>query len=173
MTSLAMHPVIRPENDRDYDAIRRLLIAAFADHPYSHQTEHLIVEALRSAGAVTVALVAEIDGAVVGHIAFSPGQIGGVDGGWYTLGPVAVLPEYQRKGIGTALVNAGLEAIRGLGAQGCVLVGDPAYYTRFGFRNDPGLTMNGVPPQYLFCLPMDSQVPQGEVTHHPAFFVKE
>ncbi len=63
--------IIRPETANDYDAIRNLLIAAFADHPYSHQTEHLIVEALRADAAIVAPLVAEVDGQVVGHIAFS------------------------------------------------------------------------------------------------------
>jgi predicted N-acetyltransferase YhbS len=118
---------------------------------------------------MTVALVAEVAGLVAGHIAFSPIKIGGVDCRWFALGPVAVLPEYQRRGIGKALVNEGLEAVRGLGAQGCVLVGDPAYYSRFGFRHDPALSMAGVPPQYLLCLPMATQIPQGDVAHHSAF----
>lgn len=71
--------MIRPEWADDYDAIRRILIAAFADHPYSRATEHLIVDALRASDALTVALVAELDGKVVGHIAFSPVKIDGAD----------------------------------------------------------------------------------------------
>lgn len=163
--------IIRPESASDHDAIRGIHIAAFANHPYSHQTEHLIVEALRAANAMTVALVAEVDGQVVGHIAFSPVRIGGADCRWFGLGPVAVLPALQRQGLGSALVRAGLEVIRGLGAQGCVLVGDPAFYERLGFHHDPSLTMHGIPPQYLLCLPLASSVPQGEVEHHAAFWV--
>ncbi len=139
----------------------------------SHQTEHLIVETLRAADAVTVALVAEIDGKNVGHIAFSPVKIGGMACRWLGLGPVAVLPEVQRQGIGKGLVRDGLEAIRSLSAQGCVLVGDPACHERFGFRNDPALTMECVPPRNFMCLPMAAQIPQGQVEHHPAFFVGE
>ncbi len=161
--------IIRPEAANDYQSIRDLLIAAFADHPYSHQTEHLIVEALRASGAMTIGLVAEVDGNVVGHIAFSPVEINGMDRKWYALGPIAVLPDFQRRGIGKGLVEEGLKAIRPLGAKGCVLVGEPAFYERFGFRHNPALTMEGVPPQYLLCLPMDKQVPQGRVSHHPAF----
>ena len=119
--------IIRPESANDYHSIRCILIAAFADHPFSHQTEHLIVEALRASNALTVALVAEVDGKVVGHIAFSPVWIDGMDCKWFALGPVAVLPDFQRQGIGKSLVEEGLQAIRSLGAQGCVLVGDPAY----------------------------------------------
>lgn len=109
----------------------------------------------------------------MGRIAFSPVKINDMDCMWLALGPIAVSPELQRRGIGKGLVEAGLKAIRSLGAEGCVLVGDPAYYERFGFRNEPGLAMEGVPPQYLFCPPMGEKIPRGNVTHHPAFFVRE
>lgn len=165
--------IIRPESADDYDAIRSILIAAFADHAYGRQTEHLIVDALRASDALTVALVAEVDGSVVGHVAFSPVKINGMDCMWFALGPVAVSPDFQRRGIGKGLIEEGLKAIRSLGAQGCVLVGDPAYYDRFGFRHNPALTMEGIPPQYLLCLPMAEQIPQGRVSHHSAFSVCE
>ena len=165
--------IFRPETPSDHGSIREILISAFADHPHSHQTEHLIVEALRADDALSVSLVAEVDGDVVGQIAFSPVTIGGNDCGWLALGPVAVSPSHQRRGIGQALVNEGLEAIRTLGAQGCVLVGEPAFYNRFGFRHDPALRMEGVPPEVLLCLPMCDGMPEGTVTHHPAFSVGE
>ena len=165
--------IIRPETPGDQDSIRDILIAAFANHPYSHQTEHLIVDALRADDALTVSLVAEVDGNVVGQIAFSPVTIDGKDFGWLGLGPVAVSPGLQRQGIGQALVNEGLKQIRGLRAKGCVLVGDPAFYRRFGFENNPALRMEGVPPEVLMCLPMGDKMPEGNVTLHPAFFVGE
>jgi putative acetyltransferase len=163
--------IVRPERDTDLTAIDQINVEAFKDHPYSHQTEHLIVRALREAGALTRSLVAEAEGAVVGHIAFSPALIDGQDRGWYTLGPVAVLPVHQGRGICGALVRAGLEELRTLGARGCVLVGDPGYYTRFGFRNLPTLRVDDVPPEYFMGLALGTEVPSGLVTHHPAFFV--
>lgn len=163
--------IIRPERETDIPAIDRINIKAFRDHPYSHQTEHLIVRALRAAGALTWSLVAEVDGEVVGHIAFSPALIDGRNLGWYTLGPVAVLPAHQGHGLGAALVRAGLEGLRALGARGSVLVGDPGYYTRFGFRHEPSLQVDDVPPEYFLCLPLGAEIPSGLVTHHPAFFV--
>jgi putative acetyltransferase len=163
--------IIRPETTSDHDAIRKILIAAFADHPFSRQTEHLIVEGLRADGAMTLSLIAEVDGNVVGQIAFSPVKIGGKDHGWFELGPVAATPTHQRRGIGRALVNEGLQAIRKLGAKGCMLVGEPAFYNRFGFRHDPALQMNGVPPEVVLCLAMCGAVPEGNVTHHSAFSI--
>lgn len=165
---------IRPETPADIAAIRAINLAAFAEHPFSRQTEHSIVDGLRAARALSVSLVAEVasPGGVAGHIAFSPAPISGQDLGWYLLGPVAVLPALQRRGIGSALVRAGLVALQGLGAQGCVLVGDPAFYTRLGFRQATRLVYPGVPPEVVLSLCLSGPEPAGEVGHHPAFDVQ-
>lgn len=162
---------IRQESTADQEAVRRINIEAFKNHPVSRQTEHLIVEELRRAGALEVSLVAEEGGEVLGHIAFSRATVGGKDMGWRLLGPVAVLPEHQRRGLGSALVRAGLDELRKLGAAGCALVGDPAYYTRLGFRQCRGLSWPGVPEQYVLCLPLAEAEPEGELGCHPAFYV--
>ena len=163
--------LIRPEQPSDYDSIQTINIEAFADHPFSQQTEHLIVNALRDSNALTISLVAEDDNKVVGHIAFSPALINGTDLKWFTLGPVAVSPDHQRKGIGSQLIKDGLKALRQLGAHGCLLVGDPNYYNRFGFLHSQHLSVHDVPAEYFMCLPFTSEVPKGVVTHHPAFSV--
>jgi putative acetyltransferase len=160
---------VRQETDRDLDSIREVNIVAFEDHPYSQQTEHLIVEALRAADALELSLVSESEGEVVGHIAFSAAAIGGSSTGWFLLGPVAVRPARQGEGIGRALVEAGLDALRSRGACGCVLVGDPAFYGRFGFEQCPGVTWPDVPDQNVLCLLMRGDMPSGEVVHHSAF----
>lgn len=162
---------IRSEEPQDREAIRRVNVAAFADHQFSRQTEHLIIEALRAADALDVSLIADLDGEVVGHIAFSRAQIGDTESGWFLLGPVAVLPDHQARGIGRELVEAGLGALRSRGAGGCVLVGDPAFYTRFGFTQIPGVTWAGVPAENVLCLRISGPAPAGEVTCHPAFSV--
>lgn len=128
-----MNITVRQESSDDIEAIRDVNIKAFAHHPFSRQTEHLIVEALRDAQALTVSLVAEHDGRIVGHIAFSPTPINGDSLSWYALGPVAVLPSLQNQGIGSELIRNGLKSIQALGARGCSLVGDPNYYKRFDF----------------------------------------
>ena len=163
--------IVRPEGPRDSEAIRRVNIAAFAGHPLSRQTEHLIVEELRAAGALDVSLVAELDGSVVGHIAFSRAQIGDEASGWYLLGPAAVLPDHQARGIGRKLVETGLGAVRARGAGGCVLVGDPAFYARFGFAQIRGVTCAGVPDENVLCLRFSGPMPSGEVLYHAAFSV--
>jgi len=163
---------IRPETPADYAAIREINVAAFLHHPFSRQTEHLIVEELRKAGALSVSLVAEIDAAppmVVGHVAFSHALIDGRDTGWFLAGPLAVLPEFQRSGIGCALMKEGIEEIKKLGAKGCVLVGDPAYYGRFGFVRDDSFNYEGVPTEVIQILPFVEKPVGGNVSHHPAF----
>ena len=162
---------IRPESQHDHAAIRQIHIEAFRDHPHSQQTEHLIVEALRSAQALEISLVAEIDSGVVGHIAFSRAQVGASESGWYLLGPVGVLPTLQRQGLGRALIEAGLAELRSRGALGCVLVGDQKFYGQFGFAHHPGLTCPGIPDEYVLGLTWKGSVPEGSIVYHPAFAV--
>jgi putative acetyltransferase len=161
---------IRTETPADFPTIRNILKAAFANEPHSRQTEHLIVEELRKAGAMTIGLVAEEEGVVVGHIVFSPVKIDGKECGWFMLGPVAVEPSRQKRGIGGALIREGLKQLRALGARGCALVGHPTYYGRFGFSHVESLRMEGVPPDVFFALPIADGVPSGEMTIHAAFF---
>ncbi|HRZ82888.1 MAG TPA: N-acetyltransferase [Candidatus Hydrogenedentes bacterium] len=165
---------VRHERERDADAIREVVHAAFLNHPMhapgALPHEPALVEALRAAGALTLSLVAEDDdGRIVGHIAFSPVTVDGRDAGWYGVGPVAAHPSCQGRGIGSALVNQGLGELRGLGAGGAVLVGDPNYYRRFGFHPDPALTLEGVPPEYFLALPLGETRPSGAVCFHSAF----
>lgn len=165
--------IIRTETPADTPAIDDVTRKAFENHPISRQTEHFIVNALRAANALSVSLVAERDGRVAGHIAFSPLDISDGSRDWYGLGPISVLPEYQRQGVGTALMHEGLSILKGMGAKGCVLVGDPGYYERFGFRNDPRLVYEGIPQEYVLALAWGNQRARGVVSFHPAFGATE
>lgn len=161
---------LRPETPADADAICEVTVAAFATLAVSDQTEQFVIAALRAAGALAVSLVAEQGGGVVGHVAFSPVTVSDGTPGWYGLGPVSVLPALQRTGIGQALIRAGLDRVKELGARGCCLVGHPGYYGRFGFQNVSELGVEGVPAEAFFALAFDGRLPQGTVTFHPAFF---
>ena len=161
--------LIRSETQLDVGPITEVTGAAFRTLEISNQTEQFIIEALRAAQALTLSLVAEVDARVVGHIAFSPVTISDGTRNWYGLGPVSVLPEYQRQGIGAALIRAGLSRLKAMQAQGCCLVGHPDYYKKFGFENLPGLVYEGVPPQVFFALRFDGHTPQGTVTFHDGF----
>lgn len=161
--------VIRPEMPGDVEAITALTIAAFATLEVSNHTEQFVIEALRDAGALTISLVAELDRRVVGHIVFSPVVMSDGAAGWYGLGPVSVLPEFQRQGIGKALIREGLERLQAIGAKGCCLVGHPEYYRQFGFVNPEGLGHEGVPPEVFFALVFDGSEPTGTVSFHEAF----
>ena len=100
--------VIRSETDTDVNAITEVTVSAFKTLKISNHTEEFIIAALRVAKALTISLVAEVNGRVIGHIAFSPLTISDGTRNWYGLGPVSVLPEYQRQGIGKALIREGL-----------------------------------------------------------------
>ena len=161
--------VIRSETDADVRAITEVTVAAFKTLEISNQTEQFIIAALRAAGALTISLVAEVDGRVIGHIAFSPVTISDGTRNWYGLGPVSVLPAYQRQGVGKALIREGLARLKAMNAQGCCLVGHPDYYRKFGFINMPGLLLEGVPQEVFFALSFDGQAPQGTVAFHEGF----
>jgi len=160
---------IRTETSADIDAITEVTIAAFKTLEISNQTEQFILEALRRANALTVSLVAERDGRVIGHIAFSPVNISDGTQDWYGLGPLSVAPEYQRQGVGKALIREGLSRLKRLDARGCCLVGYPEYYKKFGFNNPAGLVYEGVPPEVFLVLSFDGHTPQGTVTFHEGF----
>lgn len=161
--------LIRSETSDDVSAIAEVTAAAFKTLEVSNQTEQFVIAALRAARALAVSLVAEVEGRVVGHIAFSPVTISDGSLNWYGLGPVSVLPEFQRRGIGSALIQEGLLRLKDLGARGCCLVGHPEYYRRFGFQNIPGLVCEGVPQEVFFALSLDGPMPQGIVEFHSAF----
>ena len=162
---------IRLEAEEDEASVALIIKAAFAQHPSSNQREHQLVDALRHAGALQLSLVALTEDCVVGHIAFSPVHIGGKDPGWRGLAPLAVLPSQQHRGIGTALVRAGLDRLHALGTRGCVVLGDPAFYRRFGFAARPSLRLAGVPATHFMALSLTEDWPDGEVEYHPIFAV--
>ena len=160
---------IREETLADVRDISQVTEVAFRDLEVSSHTEQVIIRKLRDADALTISLVAEVEGRVVGHIAFSPITLSDGTPDWYGLGPVSVLPELQNQGIGGALIEEGLSRLKGLDARGCCVVGHPGYYTRFGFRNAEGLGHEGAPPEAFFVLSFDGHVPQGTVEFHEAF----
>ena len=160
---------MRLETKQDIEAIGEITKAAFKDMPYSDGAEVAIVNSLREQQVLTLSLVAVEEGHLVGHIAFSPVKINSEYIAWYGLGPVSVLPRYQRRGIGQALVNEGILRLKNLGAKGCVLVGNPTYYSRFGFECVAELTYSQAPAEYFQRLVFVPPPPKGEVRFHPAF----
>ena len=165
-----MRLTIREERAGDASAIAALTEAAFRDAPHRSGTESAIVERLRSDGDLALSLVlVNADETIIGHAAFSPVTISDGTPGWFGLGPVSVIPLRQRAGIGTALIQAGLDRLRSRRARGCVVLGEPAYYGRFGFGHDPRLAHPGPPPEYFQALPFAEGPPAGTVRYAPAF----
>nr|WP_279010272.1 N-acetyltransferase [Aeromonas jandaei] len=164
-----MNIIIRPETGADHDVIEAVTVAAFLNAPHTDHNEQLIVRALRQAGALSLSLVAELEGQVVGHLCFSPVTISDGSERWYGLGPISVSPELHGKGIGSHLMEAGLAELKRNGAAGCVVLGDPGFYGRFGFGQNLALVLRGVPIECFMAMSFGVASARGEVNYHPAF----
>jgi putative acetyltransferase len=160
---------VRFEEAADAARIREVTRLAFRDAAHTCGREHLLVEWLRAAGALAVSLVAVSELGIVGHVAASPVTVAESSGNWFGIGPVSVLPACQRQGIGSALMRAAIAELRARGARGCVLVGDPRFYVRFGFQGDVALVVPGVPAEVTLSLRFRRCEDRGTVTFHPAF----
>ena len=163
--------LIRPEEQRDWAAIHAVNVSAFET-----PAEANLVDALREQAQPLVSLIAEDSGAIVGHIMFSPVSLSGhtalkIMG----LAPMAVAPEHQRKGIGSALVRAGLDQCRQLGFGAVVVLGHPAYYHRFGFSSSARFGIGceyEVPEEVFMVVVLEAgflRGASGKVKYHAAF----
>ncbi|CAB1219510.1 GNAT family N-acetyltransferase [Acinetobacter bouvetii] len=161
--------LIRNETPADHAAIAEVIEQAFKTQPYSSHTEQLIVAALRQENALTISLVAVLNQHIVGHIAISKVSISSNHAGWYGLGPVAVLPKWQQLGIGSALIESALAELKSMAAEGCVVLGDPSFYSKFGFQVVPELILEDVPAEYFQVLAFNKAIPPGTVKYHAAF----
>jgi putative acetyltransferase len=160
---------VRDEVAADHPLITDLVRIAFAPMPFSDENDHLITDALRSSGDLTLSLVAEVQGQLIGHVAFSPVIIGSLSG-WFGLGPLAVRSDWQRKGVGRALVAAGLRRLTAIDAAGCALIGNPAIYGRLGFHSDGRLTYAGLPSHLVQWQALRAgPPPEGALRFAPAF----
>lgn len=167
-----MNIQINDEQKTDIQALEEVIKAAFLNAEHTSHTEHLIVKSLRKSCQLTVSILAVENEKIVGHIAISPVMISSGETEWYGLGPISVLPEKQGLGIGSLLMQTALARLKQLGAQGCVVLGNPDYYSRFGFQAYPKLYLEGVPPEYFQALSFHRHIPQGQVVYHAAFNIK-
>ncbi len=161
---------IRKEGPSDSQSIDEVTVAAFLDAPHTDHNEQFIVKALRESGALSVSLVAEANGEIRGHVALSPVTISDGSDSWYGLGPLSVHPDNQRQGIGSLLVKSAIQELRNIDAHGCVLLGDPQYYHRFGFKSYECLILSGVPLEYFQALLLQGDLPKGTVSYHESFY---
>lgn len=161
--------IIRAERAGDERAVSVLITRTFAAADHASGEESAIVERLRHEGDLEAAFVATDGDEIVGHVAFSPVWIDGARRGWFGLGPIAVAPERQREGIGAALIGHGLAYLRAQDARGCVVLGDPGYYRRYGFERDAALTYSDAPAEYFQRIIFQGEAPRGVVSYSPAF----
>lgn len=162
---------IRREAPSDIGAIDQVTKAAFASAAHSSGTESFIIKALRANGQLTVSLVAEEEGVLIGHIAVSPVTISSGSEGWFGLGPVSVIPSKQGAGVGSGLIRAAIDALRELLAAGCVVLGEPSYYGQFGFRSDARLQYLHAPAAYFQVQSFAGEIPEGIVEYDDSFNV--
>ncbi|WP_430404054.1 GNAT family N-acetyltransferase [Hyphomonas sp.] len=160
---------IRPEEPIDQRAIYNVTKQAFATMPFAAGDEQRLINVLRDEGALSLSLVAEQRGKVVGHLALSPVTHESGEAGWYGLGPISVDPALQKKGIGGQLIAEAKAWMTARKARGCILVGDPNYYTRHGFLPAPAQTPEKEPPEYFMVLQLAGTAPVGRFSFHPAF----
>lgn len=164
---------IRPEKEYDVNGIREVHYYAFNDHPYTLKEDYKLVDLLRKKNALVASLVAEEPPlGIIGHLTLSPIQINDENTNWFYLGPIGVLPEEQRKGVGKLLIKKAIRTVTALGADGLVSRGDPKFFTQVGFRNDSRLRFNNIQPEYSVLLPLSSTVPEGIITLDPIFSVE-
>jgi putative acetyltransferase len=157
---------IRKESEGDEAAIKDLVARAFEGKSYANESDAKLVDGLRDAGALVLSLVAVVREKIVGQVALSPATVG--DAKYLCVGPLAVLPDHQCKGVGTALMGHVLGVAQMYGRDGVVLQGDLNYYSRFGFEVVPTVTYAGDGAEYIQVLPFNG-VPSGEVKFHPVF----
>ncbi|NQT96262.1 MAG: N-acetyltransferase [Candidatus Marinimicrobia bacterium] len=163
--------LIRAEKDSDRDAVYAVNVSAFET-----PSEANLVDALREQAQPVVSLVAEDNGQVAGHIMFSPVSLSGYPNlKIMGLAPMAVVPEHQRKGIGSALVRAGLEQCRQLDFTAVVVLGHPEYYPRFGFSPSDRFGIDSeyeLPVEVFMALELQPEALSGKtgrVKYHTAF----
>lgn len=159
---------IRAETSHDHHTIAELITKAFETAPHSSGAEAAIVERLRAQGALRLSLIAEQDGQMVGHVAVSSGAVGAEEN-WRCIGPIAVRPSHQGKGFGAALMEEVLARAHAEEADGVALVGDPAYYHRFGFAPQPGVWVPGISDEVVLLRPFGRARPSGVLRFAPGF----
>lgn len=164
---------VRPEVNEDAAAIEVVTTAAFRNAAHSNHTEQFIIRALRKTNELSLSLVAEEANTIVGHVAVSPVKISDGSADWYGIGPISVLPDHQRRGIGSLLMKRALRELQAYNAAGCVVLGDPGYYNRFGFKAELSLQLPGIQSEYFMAITFHGSVPSGTVAYSKVFEAEE
>ena len=164
-----MDVLIRPERSEDHQAIHDVTQRAFARMPYADGNEQELISRLRDAGVLALSLVADHDGHIIGQVTITPAEAADGSLGWYALGPVAVEPAFKHQGIGSAMISSAIDWMKTQVAAGCILIGNPAYYGRFGFQPFPQLAPADQPAQFFQILPLGVAEPPCIIAFHPLF----
>ena len=166
----AMTIIVRPEKKSDREIIWELTKLAFSGKPYAGGNEQDLIDNLRELNVLSASLVAVDGSEVVGQITFSPASISSGEGNWYALGPISVLPHRQSEGIGGLLIEAGMKVIEHMGAWGCILTGNPDYYSRHGFTLANVHCPDNEAEEYFMLRLSGVNKPVGKFAFHDAFY---
>lgn len=160
---------VREERPGDEAAIRAMVLAAFEGHPYSDGDEADVIDRLRKDGDLLLSLVAVEAGEVLGQVTYSTARLSSGEEGWMVVGPVAVAPAAQGRGIGRALMETGEAVMRDQGAKGITVLGDPLLYARFGYMQHTAMTLPGELGEYLQVKSFGAEIPATEISYAPGF----
>lgn len=159
--------ILRDERPSEIPTINKIAVAAFATKAYGDGTEGDLIDSLRRDGDLSLSLVADLNGVVVGRVSMSPATVGKADG-WYGLGPVAVDTDHFKQGIGSTLIRTALGRVAEQGAAGVVLVGDPNYYSRFGFVKGGSVQYLNIEAKNVMVRTLNGPTATGVITFAPA-----
>lgn len=160
---------IRKESVADIDQINVIHRKAFLHHWFSRGNEDLIINTMRHENGITLSLVAEYKNMLIGNVIFSLLIVEGHLSRWNLLGPLAVLPEFQRQGIGSMLVHYGISLLKSMLYDGCVLFGDPLYYYKFGFTRANTVWHENIPQEFILEQSFSQKQVHGLIRFHQAF----
>lgn len=164
--------VVRPERESDFSEIQSLVKTAFAGAMHTDGDEHNLVNRLRGSNEYIpeLSLVAEVNGRIAGYAMFSRIYIGNTEA--IALAPLAVLPDFQNRGIGMALIAYGHRKAKEYGYNCSVVLGSPEYYSKSGYLTASAFGIIApfeIQPEFYMVFPFKAELPQGTVRYSPAF----
>lgn len=164
-----MNWTIREERAGDEAAIHALTKRAFDGHPYSDGDEADVIDRLRKDGDLLLSLVAEDGDTIIGQVTYSTARLSNGEEGWMVIGPICVEPARQGEGIGRALMEVGESKMKARGAKGITVLGDPALYGKFGYRQNTPIQLKGELGEYLQVKSFGPPIPAATIGYAPAF----
>ena len=164
---------IREEEAGEESAIHAMMLRAFEGHPYSDGDEADVIDRLRADGDLLLSLVAVEDDKILAQASYSKAMLSNGEEGWMVIGPIAVDPACQGRGIGRALIEEGEMRLKNAGAKGITVLGDPQLYAHFGFIQFTPMKLEGELGEYLQVKSFGADIPAAFITYAKGFGAAE